>query len=114
LIISCLLLFGEFASFCSRAFRCAVKLLVYAHSSFFLEALRAMSFPHIVTSILPCRDRQIPRAELVSSRFSERQGERGKRGERGREEKREGGREGGREREKKKEQERERTREREQ
>jgi hypothetical protein len=46
LIVSChLLLLGEFASFCSRAFRCAVKLLVYAFSSFFLEALRAMSFP---------------------------------------------------------------------
>ena len=39
-----LLLLGEFASFCSRAFRCVVKLLVCALSSFFLEALRAMSF----------------------------------------------------------------------
>jgi hypothetical protein len=47
LIISCcLLLLGEFASFCSRAFRCVVKLLVCALSSFFLEALRAMrAFP---------------------------------------------------------------------
>jgi hypothetical protein len=46
LIISCcLLLLGEFASFCSRALRCAVKLLVYALSSFFLEVLRAMTFP---------------------------------------------------------------------
>ena len=36
-----LLLLGVFASFCSRAFRCAVKLVVYAFSSFFLEALRA-------------------------------------------------------------------------
>jgi hypothetical protein len=45
LIISyCVLLLGDFSSFCSRAFRCAVKLLVYALSSFFLEALRAMSF----------------------------------------------------------------------
>ena len=45
-MISChLLLLGEFASFCSRAFRCVVKLLVCALSSFFLEALRAMSFP---------------------------------------------------------------------
>jgi hypothetical protein len=36
LTISCLLLlFGELASFPSRAFRCAVKLLVYAHSSSF-------------------------------------------------------------------------------
>ena len=44
--ISChLLLLGEFASFCSRVFRCAVKLLVYALSSFFLEALRALRFP---------------------------------------------------------------------
>jgi hypothetical protein len=46
LIISCLLLLlDEFSSFCSRAFRCAVKLLVYALSSLFLAALRAMSFP---------------------------------------------------------------------
>ena len=45
-IISChLLLLGEFASFCSRAFRCVVKLLVCALSSFFLEALKAMNFP---------------------------------------------------------------------
>jgi hypothetical protein len=36
LIISCcLLLLGVFASFCSRAFRCAVKFQVYAFSSFF-------------------------------------------------------------------------------
>ena len=45
LIISCcLLLLGEFASFCSRAFRCDVKPLLYALSSFFLEVLRAISF----------------------------------------------------------------------
>ena len=44
--MSCgLLLLGIFASYCSRAFRCAVKLLVYVLSSFFLEALRAMNFP---------------------------------------------------------------------
>jgi hypothetical protein len=44
--ISChLLLLGEFVSFYSRAFRYVVKLLVYACSSFFLAALRAMSFP---------------------------------------------------------------------
>jgi hypothetical protein len=46
LIISCpLLLLSEFTSYCSRAFRCAIKLLLYALSRFFLEALRAMSFP---------------------------------------------------------------------
>jgi hypothetical protein len=46
LIISCrLLLLGEFSSFSSRASRCAVRLLVYALSHFFLEALRPMSFP---------------------------------------------------------------------
>jgi hypothetical protein len=46
LIISCrLLLLGKFASSCSRAFRGAVKLLVYDLYSFFFEALRAMSFP---------------------------------------------------------------------
>ena len=45
-IISCCLLFlGELASFCSRAFRCVVQLLVCAISSFFLEALRAMNVP---------------------------------------------------------------------
>jgi hypothetical protein len=46
LIISCLLLLlGIFASSCSTAFICTIKLLVYALSSFFWEALRAMSFP---------------------------------------------------------------------
>ena len=40
-----LLLLGVFASFYSRAFRCAVKLVVYAPSNFFLEALRMMSLP---------------------------------------------------------------------
>ena len=46
LIISCLLLLlCEFSSFCCRVFSCAVRLLVYALSSFFLVALRAMSFP---------------------------------------------------------------------
>ena len=45
LIISCcLLLFSEFDSFGSRAFACAVKMLVYARSSIFLETLRTMSF----------------------------------------------------------------------
>jgi hypothetical protein len=53
LIISCcLLILGELAPFCSRTFRCAVKLLAYAFSSFFLEALRAMSFP-LNTSLCP-------------------------------------------------------------
>jgi hypothetical protein len=46
LTISCsLLLLGEFASFSSRASRCAVNLLVYPLSRFFLEAPRAMNFP---------------------------------------------------------------------
>jgi len=46
LIISCyLFLLGAFASFRSRAFKNAVKLLVYARSRFFLEVLGAMSFP---------------------------------------------------------------------
>ena len=46
LIISCLLhLLSEFASFCSRAFSYAVKLLLYPLSSFFLEAFKAMSSP---------------------------------------------------------------------
>jgi hypothetical protein len=51
--ISChLLLLDEFVSFCSRAFRCAVKLLVYALSSLFLGALRAMNFPLITAFIV--------------------------------------------------------------
>jgi hypothetical protein len=46
LIIFChLLLLGVFPSFCSRGFRCAVRLRMYALSSFLLEALKAMSFP---------------------------------------------------------------------
>jgi len=46
LIISCLLLFlGVFASFCSRAFMCAVKLVTYTLFCFFLQALRALTFP---------------------------------------------------------------------
>jgi hypothetical protein len=44
-ISCCLLLVGVFSSFSYIAFRCAVKLL-YALSSFFLEAPRAMSFSH--------------------------------------------------------------------
>jgi hypothetical protein len=46
LIISySLLLLGICASFCSRALRCAVKLLVCYLFNFFMEAFRAMSFP---------------------------------------------------------------------
>jgi hypothetical protein len=54
LVISCsLLLLDEFASFCSRAFKCPVKLLVYELSSFFLEALRAMIFLLGLLSLYP-------------------------------------------------------------
>jgi hypothetical protein len=35
---------GWICFFCSTSFRCPVKLLVYTFSSFFLEALRSMSF----------------------------------------------------------------------
>ena len=40
----CLFLLGVFASFCSRFSRCVVNLLVYALSSLFLKALKAVSF----------------------------------------------------------------------
>jgi hypothetical protein len=40
IIFCCLLFLGVFADFCSGAFRYAVKHLVFALSSFFLEALR--------------------------------------------------------------------------
>ena len=54
LIISChLLLLGEFVSFCSRAFRCAVKQLGCALSSIFLLALRAVRFPLRTAFIVP-------------------------------------------------------------
>jgi hypothetical protein len=56
LIISChLLLLGVFASFYPRTFRCAVKLLVYALYSLFLEALRAISFPLSTAFIVSCK-----------------------------------------------------------
>ena len=45
IIFWCLLLFGELASFCSRTLMCAIKVPLYVFFSFFLEALRAMSFP---------------------------------------------------------------------
>jgi hypothetical protein len=52
LTICCsLLLLDDFASY-SRCFRCAIKLLVYFLSSFFLEALRAMRFPHSTAFIV--------------------------------------------------------------
>jgi hypothetical protein len=54
LIISyLLLLLDEFAYFCSRAFMCVVKMLVYALSSFFLAALRAISFSLRTVSVYP-------------------------------------------------------------
>jgi hypothetical protein len=53
IIFSHLFLFGVFTSFCSIAFRCAVKLLVYAFSSFNLDTLRARSF-HCATCIWVC------------------------------------------------------------
>jgi hypothetical protein len=47
LIISwSLLLFCEFVSFSFRACRCAARLLGYVLYSFFLNALKAMRFPH--------------------------------------------------------------------
>jgi hypothetical protein len=44
--------FLELSSYCSRAFSCVVNLLVCALSSFFLEALRAMSFSLRTTFIV--------------------------------------------------------------
>ena len=53
LIISChVLLLGVFVPFSSIAFRCAITLLVYAVSSFILEALKVMSFPLSTDSIV--------------------------------------------------------------
>ena len=45
IIFYLLLLLWVYASFCLIAFRYAVKLLVYAFSSFFLETLSVFSFP---------------------------------------------------------------------
>jgi hypothetical protein len=53
LIISCyLLILGVFANFCSRAFSCAVELLLYTLSSFFFDSLRTMSFPLSIAFIM--------------------------------------------------------------
>jgi len=59
LIISCLLLLLDlFISSCSRPIWCSFKLLTYGVSCFFLQALRALSFPlstaFIVSHIYAC------------------------------------------------------------
>jgi hypothetical protein len=59
---------GVFASFCSRAVRCAVKLLVYALSSFFLETLRAMSFPLSTAFILSRKFEYVVASFLLNSK----------------------------------------------
>jgi len=54
LIISCLLLLlGMFTSFCSWAFICTFKLLVWVLSHFFMEGLSAMNFSLSITFIMP-------------------------------------------------------------
>jgi hypothetical protein len=53
IIFHYLLLLDVFASFCSRAFRWAVKLLVCNLSNFFMVALRAMNF-HCVPWVWEC------------------------------------------------------------
>jgi hypothetical protein len=56
LIIPCLLLLlGVFSSFCSRAFRCDVNLLLHAVCNFFMEALSAMISPPSSAVIVSCR-----------------------------------------------------------
>jgi len=52
IISSRLLIWGAFASFCSRTFRLAVKLLGYDLSSLFLKALKTMSFPFSTVAIV--------------------------------------------------------------
>jgi len=71
LIISCLLLLlGVFASFCYRAFRCAVKLLTYALSCFFLQAHSAMSFPLSIAFIVSQKfGYVVPSFSLNSKKF---------------------------------------------
>ena len=71
LIISCrLFLLGEFSSFHSRAFRCTVKLLVHALSSFFLAALRAMNFPLRTAFIVFHKIRYIVASFSLDSKIS--------------------------------------------
>jgi hypothetical protein len=71
LIIFCrLLLLGGFASFSSRAFRCAVKLLVYALSSFLLVSLRAMSFPLRNAFIVSLNFGYVVASFLLNSKYS--------------------------------------------
>ena len=60
-----LLLLGEFASFCSRAFRCAVKLVVYALSKKKLERAH--------TSSLTTHLKALEKKEANSTKRSRRQ-----------------------------------------
>ena len=64
------ILFNEFASFCSRVFRCAVKLLVYALSSFFLEALGAMGFPLSMAFIVSHKFKYVVASFSLNSKMS--------------------------------------------
>ena len=60
LIISChLLLLGEFASFHSRASRCAVRLLVYVLSSFFIYFLLGI-FLIYISNVIPKVPHSLP------------------------------------------------------
>jgi hypothetical protein len=46
-----LLLLGGFASFCSRAFRCAVQMIIQALANFFMKVLNAVNFPLSMLSL---------------------------------------------------------------
>jgi hypothetical protein len=65
LIISCHLLLGVFSSFCYRTFSCVVKLLVYALSSLFMEALRTMSFPFSTAFIMSHKFGYVVKSSLI-------------------------------------------------
>ena len=56
--------------FCSRAFNCSVKLLVYSLSTFFLEALRAMGFSLSTTFFSSHRFRYVVFLFSLNSRKS--------------------------------------------
>ena len=71
LMITCLLLFlGELPSFCSRALRCALKLVVFALSIFLLEELRAKSFSLSTAFIVSHEFRSVVHSFSLNSKKS--------------------------------------------
>ena len=69
LVISCsLLLLAVFASFCSRAFKCAVKSMIWDLISFFMKTLIAMNLPLSTIFIVSNKSGYVVHSFLLNSR----------------------------------------------